>query len=164
MKVPSIEELKIEKFELTDLIAQLKKKVGTGPLFIKLDRKTYNEATKIVDQLSKALSALRVDPHFPYPIYIITEHDIIMSPFSIFSDEEQLPNHFKIKSNRLKNKEISLLQKSTILAKRVSNHNIEDITNDLNIAVNNQRALRDLVKENLYYEKMLKNLEKEKRK
>lgn len=164
MKVPSIEELKLEGLDLTDLITQLKKRVGSGPYFIKLNTKSYNETARIIDNLTKALSALHIDPHFPYPIYIISEHDIILSPFSIFKHEDELPRFFKVKSMRLKSKELSLLQKSTILAKRVSNHRIEDISNDLNIAINNQRALRDLVKENCYYEDLVKTLEKGKKK
>lgn len=164
MKVPSIEELKFESYELTELITQVKKKVGTGPYFIRLSGKSYNETANIIDGLTKAFSALHIDPHFPYPIYIISEHDIILSPFSIFQKDEDLPRFFKIKSMRLKSKELSLLQKSIIMAKRVSNHRIEGINDDLNVPVNNQRALRDLVKENSYYEDLLQTLEKGKRK
>lgn len=93
MRIPVFEECEVETYELTTLIAHLKKrKAGKVPLYFSLDPLSPKEAQVALDNIAVALKSLDIHPYFPYPTYVIYKGILQTSLVPCVPNVQSLPS------------------------------------------------------------------------
>ncbi|MDD0853387.1 hypothetical protein HBN50_09775 [Halobacteriovorax sp. GB3] len=154
MKIPTFEKIKTNDIALPELTTQLKSSTK-NPLYTDLRGLSYAAVSSTIQNIRNAFIELEKDPNIPYPFYVITDFDIPHCPFLTIDTIEKLPEYFIQKQIRVKNKELSLLNKSSILAQKISNINIDQLKAKAIPIVKKQRKLFEKSKENTFYEELI---------
>jgi hypothetical protein len=159
MRIPIYEELILEQFTLEYLRKKLSNsKVGLVPMYTSFHVLSEKERPTAAMNIEQIMIELEIHPKFPYPFYIISETPIRSIGISVFSNVESLPSHFFKKAKRLKNKELALLNKTTLLAEKVINNDLFKKDEDLNEGYIGQKKLYRKSKELHFYEQVLHDL------
>ncbi|OUR97152.1 hypothetical protein A9Q84_12560 [Halobacteriovorax marinus] len=159
MRIPIYEELTIEDFSLENLRQTFNDcKVGLIPMYSSFHGLSPKERPIAAMNIEVALKELDIYPFYPYPFYIISETAIRGITISVFSKVEDLPSHYFKKAKRLKNKELLLLNKTTLLAEKVFNNDLYQKEDILKEGYANQKELYRKSKELNFYENILWDL------
>lgn len=163
MNLPILTEIEIDDFEILSLIETFRAhEVGKRPCFIELNLSQKKYIKPALDNVMTALEMIAVDPRFPYPLYIVSPHIKKFLDLPIIDKCLNLPAHFKSKSGRLNNKEQSLLRKSHLLATKISNNRIDNITDYIHSEKYARRMLVEICQEIEFLESISDGLQKTK--
>ena len=161
MNIPTLAEIEIHDYEVQSLIEKFKKhQVGQRPCFIEVQLKQRKLIEPALDNIMTALEVMGIDPRFPYPLYLITPYVKRFLDIPIVTDRKNLPKHFFCKTGRLNSKEQSLLKKNKMLANKISNHEVSDITVHIKTESAARRMLIDVCQENEFLETIMDGLMK----
>ena len=161
MRIPIYEELILKHYTLDYLREKIGEcKIGLVPMYTSFHNISEKERPTAALNIEQILKELEIHPKFPYPFYIISETPINSITISVFNKVENLPIHFFKKAKRLKNKELALLNKSTLLAEKVINNDLYAKDEDLLKGYQGQKTLYRASKELNFYEKILFDLDK----
>lgn len=165
MKIPIFEEIIIKDISIKAIVYLFsQKKMGKQPMYISLHSVAPNQHQLAIDNIGEALVELRIHPHFPFVIYVISKVDVWHETIQIAKTLDELPSHFLKRAKRLKNKEINLLNKLTLIGEMVGNQDIYERFIDLKSTFSYHRQLYNLCKEDQFYSDVLKQIDIEKRK
>ena len=156
MRIPIYEELVLDNFSPEYLKEKFKlSKIGALPTYTSLHNVTESERAHVVSTIEVALKDLRKSPLFPYPYYIVSDTPISGSLMSIFSSVDELPTHYFKKSKRLKNKELMLLNKVSVLNETVLNMDLYESQKVIQDSSLDQKKLYTQTKELNFYEQVV---------
>ena len=165
MKIPIFEEIIAKDISIKGLVYLFsQKKMARQPIYISLHTIAPNQHQMAIDNIGEALLELRVHPHFPFVIYVITKANVKHDTIQISKTLDDLPSHFLKKAKRLKNKEINLLNKLTLIGEMVDNQDIYERCREMKTTFSYHRHLYNLCKEDQFYSDVLKQIHIEKRK
>ena len=160
MRIPIYEEIALDHHDKESILTILKtKKFSQVPYYISTITIEKDFIAEAIANISEVLITLNIEPHFPYPIYVICTEKIHHPNLNIIESVNSLPRHFFSKARRLKSKESVLLTKTTLTAAKIKNENITEKLNELTKIVKPQRELFDISKEIYFYEKILSGLD-----
>lgn len=160
MRIPIYEELILDEYSTEYLTNKLSKsKVGQVPMYVSFHDISPKERPTAAMNIEFVMKQLNIHPNYPYPFYIISETPLRSIIISVFDVVESLPSHYFKRAKRLKNKELALLNKSTLLAEKVINNDLYDKVEALKEGYEGQRLLYQRSKELSFYEKVLVDLE-----
>lgn len=156
MRVPSFKEISIDASDNPEDIEQnfLEHDVGHVPLYIKTDHLTEDQFYQVLFAISRVLNKLEIHPHFPYPVYLVTSYIKTNDFLPVVESISDLPQHFFLKSKRVRNKEFNLLNKVIILFNKVCNIPINQKYSELQYAFKSQRKLYELTREFSFLEQI----------
>ena len=161
MAIPTMTEIKILDYEVQTLVESFKKaEVGQKPCYIDLELKHAKYIEPALDNIMAALEVLGIDPRFPYPLYIITPFVGKYLDLPLITEKKRLPVHFFCKNQRLNSKEQSLLKKTHMLARKIENNEISDITVHMTSESSARRLLSEVCTENEFLETIVNGLQK----
>lgn len=161
MDLPTLQEIEIHDYEVQSLLEKFRdSKVGERPCFIVLNMNHAKYVEPALDNIMAALEVLNVDPRFPFPLYVITPHRTHYLDLPLLPDKSHLPNHFFCRSNRMNSKEQSLAKKNIVLANKIKNNEIQDITVALQSNSNARRKLAQVCEEIDFLEEVVDGLQR----
>lgn len=165
MRLPVFEEIILKNFNETNLRKKLNLlEIGETPYFINLTGMPLESALQRLEALKNILHELEINTFFPYPLFIIHPEIKELPDFPVVSEERLLPTHFMKKTRRLRGREISLLNKTNLLAKKSTNLEISKNWEKF-LKINPFTKLLSQVTEEVYfYESLLEKLKAEPRK
>ncbi len=158
-RLPILEELKLIDFDYKNIEYALSHlRIGQVPYYIDLSDKNEQEIKKAIDHLTKYFKNNNHNPLFPYPFYVIGKINKNDSIFPVLTDKSHLPGHFFSKSRRLKNKEVSLLNKNVITATKIAQDDLTNKVKEIKMIMRERADLGKYTKEAIFYEKILKQI------
>ena len=161
MRIPIYEELLLDDYSKEYLLTKLSKsKVGQVPMYTSFHNISAKERPTAAMNIELVMKELDIHPNYPYPFYIISETPLRSITISVFDVVESLPSHYFKRAKRLKNKELALLNKTTLLAEKVINNDLYEKMEDLKEGYKGQKVLYRKSKELSFYENILNDLEK----
>ncbi|MBF0297959.1 MAG: hypothetical protein HQK51_04525 [Oligoflexia bacterium] len=139
----------------------IKNKVGQNPAYVLIsaDMLENNPIQKIVDNLELSLKNLKINPVFPYPLYLITEYKVKSDFIPLANSKNELPNYFNFRWKIPTPSEKIIIQKINILKNHLSIFPIEKFSQDIKIIKKEQKALHSLLREEDFYKDILNNLQ-----
>jgi hypothetical protein len=156
MRIPIFEEIEVKKFDLNSLNKFfVNKKLRRGPHYIDLTKLSSAFVVEAMDNIAIALEKLNIHPEFPFPFYIITEACSSHKVLQVSKSVDDLPAHFVRRVKRLKNKELAVLNKTLLLAEKLSNQEVKEIINDLKSCYGPQKELYQNCREINFYQHIL---------
>ncbi|WP_372653104.1 hypothetical protein [Halobacteriovorax sp.] len=161
MRIPIYEELILDNYSVEYLKDIIKSsKIGSLPMYSSLHNIPNAEKPLVISNIEIALRELQKSPYFPYPYYIVSDYNLKSAEIEIFNSVEELPSHYFKKSKRLKNKELMLLNKVSVICEKVSNmqiYNKQKVIDNSSLA---QKALYKKTKELNFYEEVTSIIQK----
>lgn len=155
MKIPVYEEIILQgngKEYLADFIPL--SRIGRVPSFINAQKLSRIELITFLDDLEEALKENKLNPLFPYPLYVITEELAEYNTIPLLKSVKDLPDHFFKKVKRPNNKEMQLLNKLYLRVEKVGNLDMEKLIENLKIISNEQKELYNVTKELYFLEQL----------
>ncbi len=160
MRIPIYEELILDNYSVEGLKETItKSKLGSLPMYSTLHNIPDSDKAIVISNIEIALNDLQRSPYFPYPYYIVTDSYLKSSVIGIFNSVEELPSHYFKKSKRLKNKELMLLNKVSVICEKVSNMPIHNNQKVIYESAAGQRGLYKQTKELNFYEEVISTLQ-----
>lgn len=162
MKNPVLTEIKISDYSYMSLKQLfLSNHVGKVPIYFSLNIEKEELIDRALESVSRVIKDLGINPKFPFPLYIICTKRTHYKNLNLIKNTLQLPEHFKKKPQKLKNKEMGLLLKTEISSSRIKNLDIDEKMEFIKIIKENQKLLSELTREAYFYQNILEKMKKE---
>jgi len=159
MRIPSFKEFQLEATDVVSIEEAISScQVGEQPFYLMAHQFDKDALDKLLSNISRIFKFLKIDPHFPYPFYVVTEllHDHEFFP--IANSLGHLPDHFKVKIKKLRHKELDILQKTRITAEKIRNKPIIEKIKSIESSFSNHKELYELCKETQFYQEIHEGL------
>lgn len=166
MKVPHFREivLKQEDLQLETLQTKLQTNGASySPIYVTTEKIDKELFFQILANLVQAINNLNIHPHFPYPIYLVTNYINSHQVFPVYDNKKKLPKHFVLKNYQLASKDSKFVKKISMLCNRINNHALSTRYQEINSAFYRQKELFNLTKEIDFCLKISEKLDMEER-
>ncbi len=155
MKIPIYEEIILQgngKQYLSEFVPL--SRIGRVPSFINCQKLNRVELINFLDDLEEALKKNKLNPYFPYPLYIISEEISQYNSIPILKSVKDLPEHFYKKIKRPNNKEMQLLNKLYLRVEKVGNLELAKLFDQLKSISDEQKKMYQSSKELYFLEQL----------
>lgn len=155
VKIPVYEEIILQgngKEYLSDFIPL--SRIGRVPSYINAQKLSKIELINFLDDLEEALRENKLNPLFPYPLYVITEELNDYNSIPLLKTVKELPEHFYKKVKRPNNKEMQLLNKLYLRVEKVGNLDMLKLVENLKDSSIKQKDLYIQTKELYFLERL----------
>lgn len=128
MKFPIYNEINIkdDKEQNFSLIT-LKLDNKSAPLVFNITALEKSQA-RFLNLIEQFIIQKDLSPSFPYPIYVISDHENYKGNLRLIQSREHLPDFFKVSDRKPVNKEESIIKKNNMVCDKVSNFNHQEST------------------------------------
>lgn len=158
MDLPVFEELKIKNFDVDQLLPYFEQqKVGRRPCFIKMPKDDPEKLRGHLINILLVLKKMKVDPRFPYPLYLISEVRLNSKIIPQIRSEREIPGFFFCKNQKITSRESSLINKISIIRERMRNFNYEGLMEDMNEYSNHHKKVYQLAREHNFLTTILEH-------
>lgn len=97
------------------------------PVVISLKNLEFDTQREFIGLIENYFSSENLDFNFPYPIYILTDHESSISNITLVKDTSELPIFYKKKEGKMNVKESHLLSKNKLLQQEIFNTDSKQI-------------------------------------
>lgn len=92
-----------------------------NPVVLNLKNLEFNVQREFIGLIENYFSSKNLAYNFPYPIYVLTDHESSISNISLIKDTNDLPIFYKKKEGKMNVKESHLLAKNKLLQQEIYN-------------------------------------------
>ena len=159
MKLPIFSSIEVTDFSKEGLVeAFIKCQLGDYPLYLYLESKDKKETLSILETVYEIITDMNINIRFPYPFYVVSPALDHYEGLLIVNNTSQLPRHFVKRIKRLKNREMTLLNKTKLMLDKLKNHDIEMELDKIKARSYQNKELFNITKENNFYQKVLESI------
>lgn len=130
------------------------------PVSINLKALDLEQQREVIGLIENYYASKNLSFKFPYPIYLISDHEPSISKISLLQDLQELPKFFSQRDSKMNVKESHLAGKNKLLQQEVKNSdasaNIKDVANYGEA----HRIIFELERERTFYRSILNRLVK----
>ncbi|MFN8369913.1 MAG: hypothetical protein U0T83_04710 [Bacteriovoracaceae bacterium] len=112
----------------------------------------------VVTLLEEHLTKLKINPRFPYPIYLVSDYDLSDCSFFIIKQIKDIPKYFLEMPGRPGSKELQTIKKLNILRNKIINSDINEKQKLLKNFSFKNKKLFNILKEIDFYEEITKKI------
>ena len=141
------------KWQFTEDIDWNELAFGKAPMIVYLN--TQDQLKKLEGHLQRK----KINPCFPYPIYVISREEVVPNQVNILGDESEIPQYFNLVKKRLTHQENEIFYRINLLSEKIRNILQQDKLQDLTDNRNKTRKLFMISREAHYYETLLSSWE-----
>lgn len=91
------------------------------PVVISLKNLEFDVQREFIGLIENYFSSENLDYNFPYPLFILTDHESSISNISLIKDINELPIFYKKKEGKMNVKESHLIAKNKLLQQEILN-------------------------------------------
>ena len=159
MKVPGLLQLELDRHDPVDMEEKIQAAdVGMRPVYIQAEELSESELERFLTVLLKILQTCNIDPHFPYPCYIVSDKIHRHTHFPILKSTPLLPGHFKVRAKKVNHQEQVLQHKAKILAEKIHHRPLLEHRQDVKKEFASRRELYQLCRETQFYQEIYRGL------
>ena len=164
MSLPVYQHFKIRTAALEDISQLLHPDMNTKhPVVFHLNTLEMEDQREIAGLIENYFDANNVSFKFPYPIYLITDHEKSITNIPVVKSQSELPKFFTPKESRMNVKETHLAGKNKLLHQAIRNVDPEVTRRDFEAFGKAHREIYELELEGLFYRSILNKLMKVKK-
>ncbi|MBF0361790.1 MAG: hypothetical protein HQK49_12305 [Oligoflexia bacterium] len=156
-------EIQIFKNEITYFEKLwIKNKVGQSPVYIIINPELLQTTSlsKILENMEISLKNLKINPLFPYPLYLITEQKLKSDIIPLANSKAELPPYFNFRWKVPTPSEKTIIQKINILKNNLIASPIDRFIKEIKTIKKEQKIFHDLLREEDFYIDIINNLPK----
>jgi hypothetical protein len=161
MSLPGYQHINIRSAELEELQKILTKDLNLkNPVVINLKALHLDEQRDLIGLIENFFDTQDVSYKFPYPVFLVTEHESSITRMPAVRSTENLPKFFSIKEAKINVKESQLAEKNHLLQQDIYNADGGSARADLEAYGKIHRRIFELESERLAYRGILDRLMK----
>jgi hypothetical protein len=130
------------------------------PIIINLKRLNLDQQRECIGIIENFFMTRGLSYHFPYPVYLVMDHERTISEMPSVRDVKNLPKFFNQKEVKLNVKESYLSQKNHLLQVEISNTDSQKAQTEIQTYSLLHKKIFNLEKENIFYRSLYDKLTK----
>jgi hypothetical protein len=162
MNIPVYQHIKLKNGSFEELSAHLFAEINQKhPVVFNILSFTLDEQREMIGLIENYFSTNELSYKFPYPVYILTQHESTICGLPLAKKPEELPKFFLQKEGKMNVKETQLLNRNKLLQQEVRNADAGASEEKIRLYGQIHRQIFELEEERLFYKSVLHKLIKE---
>jgi hypothetical protein len=163
MNLPVYQNINVRSIHLEDLQNMLTDELNLRhPVALNLKHLDLDQQREIIGIVENFFVTHNLSYKFPYPIYLITDHEATITQMPTVRIQEELPRFFVHKDTRMNVKEAHLSEKNRLLQQEIKNSDAAEVYSNIAKYSANHRQIFMLEEEKMFYQGIAKELMKAK--
>ena len=164
MSLPIYQHINVRTIQLDDLRNFLHKEMNLKhPVALNLKHLDLDQQREMIGLIENFFSTHNLSYKYPYPVYLVMDHEPTITQMPSAKSLEQLPKFFTQKESKMNVKESHLVDRNRLLQQEVMNADAHAIQENINTYGGLHRKVFELEKERLFYRSILNKLAKAKK-
>lgn len=164
MSLPIYQHINVRSSQLEDLKHYLHREMNLKhPVAIILKHLESDHQREMVGLIENYFETNNLSYKFPYPIYLVTDHERTITRMPAVKTTEELPKFFTQKESKMNVKESHLIGRNRLLQQEIKNADTEVIQGNIEKYGNIHRKVYEMEKERLFYRSILNRIVKAKK-
>ena len=161
MSLPIYQHINIRTFQLDDLKNFLHREMNLKhPVAINIKHLEFDQQHEVVGLIENFFETNNLSYKFPYPIYLVMDHQKTITQMPSVSSLEELPKFFNQKESKMNVKESHLIGRNRLLQQEIKNADTEVIQTNIDKYGSIHRRVYEMEKERLFYRSILNRIVK----
>lgn len=161
MNLPVYQHINIKTPSLEDLIPLLNSDMNLKhPIVMNVKTLDIDQQREIIGLIENYFVSNNLSYKFPYPVYILSDHEQSISKVSVVQDPKQLPKFFSQRESKMNVKESHLAGKNKLLQQEVKNSDASANEAQVQSYAESHRIVFELEQERTFYRSILNRLMK----
>lgn len=161
MSLPIYQHINIRTFQLDDLKNFLHREMNLKhPVAINVKHLEFDQQREVVGLIENFFETNNLSYKFPYPIYLVMDHQKTITQMPAVSTLEELPKFFNQKESKMNVKESHLIGRNRLLQQEIKNADTEVIQTNIDKYGSIHRRVYEMEKERLFYRSILNRIVK----
>ncbi len=159
MSLPYYHHIHVKSASLDELDALLRPDLNLRqPVAIHLKALTLDQQRESIGLIENYFASQNLSYKFPYPLYLVTDHERSIAKIPLARKQEELPKFFVQKDSKMNLKEAQLAAKNKLLQQEIRNS--DSLSNDSQTASFGEahRIIFELEAERDFYRSILNRL------
>ena len=163
MSLPVYQQIMIKSSSPEEVTALLDPEINLRhPVVLNIKSMNMEEQKEIVKLIEVFFSTKNLSFKFPYPVYILSDHDPLVSKIMILKNEKELPPFFRKRDGKVNIKEAHLCEKNNLLQQDVKNNDAASGQSEIETYSDFHRIIFNQESERKFYQQILSGLLKAK--
>lgn len=164
MSLPVYQHINVRTIQLEDLRNLLNRDINLRhPVALNLKFLDLDQQREMIGLIENFFETNNVSYKYPYPVYLITDHESTITNMPTTRTPESLPRFFSQKESKLNVKESQLIDRNRLLQQEVTNSDSQNTEESLKKYSDIHRQVFELEKERLFYRSIISKLMKGKK-
>ena len=164
MSLPIYQHINVRIIQLEDLKNFLHRDMNMKhPIALNLKHLDFDQQREMIGLIENFFVTSGLSYKFPYPIYLIMDHEKTITQMPAVRTLEELPKFFSQKESKMNVKESHLINKNKLLQQEIKNSDAEVTQTNIDNFGSNHRKIYEMEKERLFYREILGQLIKAKK-
>ena len=161
MSLPVYHHINLNSASLDNLTSVLSEDMNLKhPVAINVKPLTFDEQREIIGLIENHFVSQNLSFKFPYPIYLITDHERSISKIPLVNEIKELPRFYIQKESRMNVKEAHLAGKNKLLQQEIKNTDASANSLELETYGEAHRLIYEMELERKFYRTILNRLMK----
>lgn len=164
MSLPVYQHINLKTGSLDELNAILNQELNLKhPVTIGLKALDLDQQRELIGLIENYFVSHNLSFKFPYPVYLISDHEASITKVPLVKKQEELPKFFSQRDSKMNVKESHLAGKNKLLQQEVRNSDASSNTKDAQNYGEAHRIIYELEEERKFYRLILNRLVKGKK-
>lgn len=161
MNLPVYQHINLKSSNLEDLKRILEPDLNLKqPVVLNLKNFSLEEQRELIGLIENHFFTQNISYHFPYPIYLLTDHENSISNMAMIKDIAHLPRFYNQKEGKLNVKESHIISRNKLLQVEIKNADAQFCKTALEAYADTHKKIHDLECEGQFYKSILNKLTK----
>lgn len=159
MGLPIYQHVNVRTIQLEDLKNLLHKEMNLRhPVALNLKHLDLDQQREMIGLIENYFVTSNFSFKFPYPVYLVMDHEKTISQMPSVKNLEDLPRFFSQKESKMNVKETHLLERNKLLQQEIANANPMEGQEEIQRYADFHKKVFELEKERLFYRSVLNQL------
>lgn len=164
MNLPIYQHINLKSASTEDLQNVLSSDLNfRHPVAINLKTMDLDDQREAIGLIENYFVSHNLSYKFPYPVYLISDHEISISKVPLVSEVQSLPKFFSQRESKMNVKESHLAGKNKLLQQEVKNSDASANIENLENYGQSHRIIFELDEERMFYRSIITQLMKAKK-
>lgn len=164
MSLPTYQHINVWTIQLEELKNFLHEDMNLKqPVALNLKQLTIEQQREMVGLIENFFSTKNLSFKFPYPVYLVTDHESTLTNMPTVRKPEELPKFYNQKESKINVKESNLLGRNKLIQQEIRNTDAEATQENIQKYGAYHRKVYELEKERMFYRSILNRLVKAKK-
>ncbi len=161
MSLPIYQHINVRTIQLDDLRNFLNKEMNLKhPVALNLRHLDLDQQREMIGLIENFFSTNNFSYKFPYPVYLVMDHEKTITQMPSARSTEELPKFFSQKESKMNVKEAHLVGRNRLLQQEVLNADAQSVQADIDSYAASHKKVFEVEKERLFYRSILNKLAK----
>lgn len=159
MSLPVYQNINLTSASLEHLASILNPEMNLKhPVVINMKTLTLDDQREAIGLIENHFVSQNLSFKFPYPLYIVTDHERSISRISLVNEPKELPRFYVQKETRMNVKEAHLAGKNKLIQQEIRNTDASANTREIENYGESHRVIFELEVERKFYRSILNRL------